>query len=579
MRKRGFGLSRPVLCIALILTLVIGCIPHDDPITSAKAEALVPVAVGVGAAAATAMGITETELVLGIMAALGAGVAMQVSFNDMYECIDSQTGQIDLEDYQTNYVDWRSKGVNVPNWGDLDASTRAQWGDWAWHYDEAVWLGYYMKFVGLSGSSGPDDPNNSPEDNKKWNLIKALAKGGAVVAAAELGTMAIDNFVNNLFSPGIESSVGMFAWNEAMYNGKELPFLNFAAEGIPESYAPRGIIAYDSWPIGCATTVYEGAQAYDINIVYYFEYREDSYEPVALNYDVREQNNAWYYIGRSNPQNWVSGAVYNTSTGEIYKSSSSVVQGNGTYKLGHNIQYNGGNIYTDRIYFLNPNYVGGYRFADSNGVDISPTRQDNIQYGQYSDYPQEQAENMFFNDPEAWADFWQNLQSQDPEKTVTIVNPYYKGELNPTWEDYISERNTQDVYPLPDDQPNTDPYPTPDPENPENPDPENPENPDYDTRLRRIADLAFSQAFPFCLINDIKMLSDRFVEAGSANPDFSVDIPLEDFGIEGVEVLTLDANHPSTGGGLLELGDYTRPLVTIVFIALLLGFSIKLFLR
>lgn len=577
----------PIRIISLLLAaiLLLGSMPCWS-LGEDKAYAFAPAIAVPAATIAAELGISEVALMTGIAALLGAGLGIAVDTSGIAESIDANGG-IDLEEYNTHYQKWKDMGVDIPQWNELPTNEQLDWG-WAWKYDQAVWLGLLSKW-GINWDPDDPDPNNNNRNNKAWNAIKALGKSGAAISAAVLGGVVGAEMGKKYFGPNdgsAGSGVGMSLINKATVDGKELPMMLFYT---PDYYVDvisgnntyqeiRDGFDADQWMIWGYVEIYNGISV--MRQQFYFMY--DTYK-ANTPLDLVLSNNKWTYNipFRINNANFRQGSgLYSVEDGTWEQGGYGVVAESGS--VGTFTTYDGGTISRYYTIGINPLYRGGWNLKsggntvgtiDSSGV-TGVDLVNNIQYGQLADYPSELAESVGFSDPQSFQDGWDNLAENVPEGyTGTISNPFYEGNYQPVWQDYYQTTPSKQVQPVPDTQPGTEPLPEPEEQ------PSTETEPDYSERLNNIADLVFEQLFPFCLINDIKRISDKVVLAGSTQADFSIDLPLTAFGIDGVNTLRLDANHPNTGGGLIEIGNYTRPMFNFVLIAVLLGLSIKLFLR
>lgn len=582
VRMRGVSLPSRLVAFALCFSLLLSCIPINMFGQKQEAEAVVPL-VGGAAAAAAALGITETELAAACAALLAAYVGVSVDWSSVYGCLTvpgDYSSAVDVTQYGSNvypYVNWRDIGLDIPSWGDLTNQEQSDYGGWAWHYDEAVWYAWWCQYMGISGETppGPGDPGD-PDKNRKWNTLKAMAKSGAQIAAPAAAVIAPLTWMQSLFGNYTPVGGGQTIFNDLMLDGKSCPFATFSITGVSGNQYWSDVES-SNWFLGCIQRVFNTMGDYQEQYLYY---RHE--EPVSSLYEfqirVSSSGDSWEFVGVRNPGSYGS-VMYVESTNTWSQNTNvNMINGSGrNYKLGQTLEIDQtGTVITNKTYFLNSNYSGLYNYTLYNGSPMyfdNMTKVNDYQHEQITGYPQELSGDIYNNDISNYNNYFQTMQPSTAGNTVTLKNPYFEGNATPEWEDFFGELPNDEYYDVPTTNPGETDVPTPEP----TPDPE--PDPDYGNRLQNIADLAFSQVFPFCLINDIKRLSDKIVLTASAQPDFSVTLPLSDFGVDGLDEIVLDANHPVTGGGLIDIGNYTRPIFTVLFIAVLLGFSIKLFLR
>lgn len=576
---RGFVPSRFIICVVLSVSLVVSLIPFDSPVSNENADAFVPAA-GAAVAAGAALGLSDVAVVLGAIGMVSLGVGMTWSTQEMMQHV--QDGVMDETAYASDAVDWREHGINVPSWGDLTNTQQGEFNGSAWQYDSAIWMKMMMDLYGMDLSDlggGGDDPD--PNQNKKWNFLKAFATSGAVVPMADTALILGSAMFSSLFGSNGEN-MGIMPVNQGTLNGKPWWTARFSypsATGILDNGQTftTQVILPDKWSYMIKLEEYRGAIK-ELDWIGFIVPTDTNY----YNFIFTENTNGYKFyryerIGSSNPTERIY--VYDESQDQFYERSADLGvtwQSLNNLNVGRNVISENG---TTSIYdvYLNADYVGQYKIYSGGtlantfykGSSSNYQVGNSVLYGQLSDFPSQLANAIYNADNQAYQQGLAEMQPETQGNELVVTNPYASGATSVDWQDFVQEETEGSAQPLPDETPTDQPYPTPE---------EQPTQPDYANRIERILELAFSNVFPFCLINDIRLLSNRVVMAGG-QADFSVDIPLDSFGLQNVSVITLDANHPETGGGLIEVGNMTRPFFNILLVALLLGFSIKLFLR
>lgn len=586
-RSRGSAavrVARGVLCMALSLIIAFvpvdvqigasGARPLDPAINSAlhvhesKAEALVPVAAGGAAALAAAIGVSEAELVAGLIGilAVGTGVSMQTidpnAFGAMWDSAGNAVSDLATNTQQfSNQVYKDAVPPGYRGWDDLTSEEQAAYGTAA-NYARNCWedlsiqteLGYYNN-GGIEPTPEPDDPDKKKKWQKGRNILTVLGLGGAVAAGEAVGWLAdslADGVKQFLFGA---SDLGLKYEQKTSINGEEVLFVTASPHVNNQN------INYNNWIWG-SYGIYTTAEG----LTQQFNSKADgTYPTVVVN---AASNNTPYmsftfqfgtrggYMARYRVNGAYVGGAYFASSGWR----------NTTTAYGDEELRN----------FLNADYGGVYEFPNgsrySQGTWVGTIPETDVQYGQILGTPNDVVRNIL--DAAALKNAMNAYEDVgDGTKRAVVLPDYYvnpqnqpAGDVTVNYQDWIQTKPSEQVEPVPDDKP-VDPSTV-------NPVPGWNFPSELNDAIENLGTNSLGQLFPFCLITDLKRLTDMVTTSVGGSGDYSkINVGLSDFGVDGMNNMELDLTP------ILSLGNLCRPVWNLVFLVALVAESIRYFLK
>lgn len=573
----GRAILRAVLCVTLSVSLAF--IPLDIEVRNSdlsvldgvdiqrnEAQAFVPIGVGGAAAVGAALGLTEAELAAGIAALCAAGAGVYL--------------------YAQNPIDTNGSITNWPTdqawpgfqpWDDLTPQEKQDWVGTDGTVDD-YWqqqLDIYSLNLGLweYGNGGNPEPTpepDDPDDKEKWftknNVITALATGGAVA----LGTVA---------STLVDNAAGSLA--DLLFGKSENSNL-----GLSIDYVKTVNTAGRNYKFG----YFQGATYVYGNTTYQYAPGDWYVDKPLVNSGIAHQ---YYYqvLNDGNNYNSIPIDSINVTIGNDSYSRLGYTRSNGAIGIPFVVYDNGtmgnGSGYATTIILanerLNAVYSGTYVFMDSGGNEVSRvangipsgTYTETVDYNQLPGTPSQILNNVF-ND-QSYLNNVNNYSDtgNDTKKAVQFPTTFSGSNNTPVYGDYVKTTPIEDITPIPDDAPIPTPGPGPSPEDPTQ------FQEDFGEEVARLLAQPFDQLFPFCLIGDLKIFTEKVSEAftqGSSgrraptNYDRLV-IPLEDFNIDGLDNFEFDLLPMKDIGGLV------KPWINALLVVALLVGSFRFFLN
>lgn len=567
--------------LAITLSVFLSFTPLETGRNSAglpsfqRSEAMANPAIALPAGAALAslaaeIGISEAALYAGIGAvALGA------------------TGLTFLwkHDPTEGTITWDPNSAPMPGWKPWGELTPGEQQSFGYSQDEYAKqaIGWWALQYGLLETAdngnglepAPEpDPDTDPDGHSRWqkarNVMVALALGAGGVALNEALAP---------FADGIGASI------------KELLFGNKSQGG---SYDGLGLTYGDTYRIGNVATdpvtfVYNSGFSFTTNDVTttwnhnqwialmtpYSNYPITWYVPITPT-DYRTLNFTY-----STVSGYTSWTAQTGSNAKWYGYNGSQIQSMGAGSFGIYLPF----YSTPANYrtYLNAQYGGVYNFGNGityqDGYMNGNAEHLGVDYGQMPDTPSGLTQNILNqNDYNNWITNYTVDAPDGSKRVVTVPSAFGGDDFESTYGEWVKVENDTNVIPIPDDQPL----------NPENPNPPNPTPDDFDSDLEQtVGDLLlqpFTQLFPFCLITDLRDLTQKIssavyddglgtqaVENWNGTEVFV--IPLEDFGIDGLDNLFFELQP------VRDFGNLVRPWTTALFIVALLVGSFRFFLN
>lgn len=534
-----------------------------------EAHAFIPAVAGGGALLAAELGVSEAALYGAFAALVAAGTGMYIAYdNDWFGSGQAPTDVI-----------WPgSPGA----WDDLNADQKVRWGTGS---DGSVNADNYMRNA-LDGAmlpaeflevtengSAPTPEPSDPDGKKKWqkarNVLAILAAGGTVALADALGALG-ENFVDSLFEP-----IG-----ENVNSGFGLSYVNSYQTDL-------GKVKFVSVPTFTTTKYNQTGIQYTMPTGNWI-YRASNISNNGVTYP-------YIFMGHYKSTQWVNpGNVSIGSDGKVssvydfsvlyYKEPYQSVTTTGSYNKNYSV--------VSSSVYLNANYAASYIFPGGLQFDNGIPNQDlenEIEYGQIVLTPDGITENITnYENLNNWANFYQSAP-EGQIRAVQVPNPFPGPSDAPSWEDYVKPYVEAEVNPVPEDEP-VDPEDLPKPDIP---------NPEWDFTAQlsdvvgKLNQNVFGQLFPFCLVTDMKNLSEKVISAAgysseptrggisvqaeeseSPGEDYRIlRIPLDDFGVSGMDEIVLDLEP------ILVLGNTVRPFWSVLVLVDLVAESVRIFLK
>lgn len=570
------GVVRGLLCLYLALCVAfipldfrfVGLDLADTPtleVQRNEAHAFVPVAAGGAAAVAAAIGITETELACGLAVVFAAGAGLYLYY-----------------DANTDFTSWPTDQAwpGFKPWDDLTPQEKQNWvgqdgdvGDYWQQQVDLYSLNYGLWDYDQQGNPQPTPEPDDPDDKEKWftknNVITALGTGAAV----GLGTIAstlVDTAANSLADM-------LFGSDVANNRGFSIPYVNTvstAGQNYPLSYWSGGSVQVGNYTFACSSSDWylDKPSGTQLNAFWFYGVASgNNYSSVPMpgNVIVTANRNA---VGAQ----LTLPAIPQGNSGQAVtiKANGDMGFGSGTAT---SINSSGGK--------LNAGFGGTYIFQDYNGVETaqlvngapsgSMTMSPN--YGQLTDTP-DAITNNILNNPSYISNVnnYSNV-SNDTKKAAQLPTSFTGPNGTPTYGDYVKTTPIDDITVIPDNEP----LPNPNPDNPDNPDnPTNDYQEDFGDEVARLLSQPFDQLFPFCLIGDLRVFTEKvnsaFNGGGMTRSEPNYDelvIPLEQFNVDGLDDITFDL-VPIKG-----MGAIVKPWINALLVVALLIGSFRFFLN
>lgn len=539
---------RPIHALkALIILFTTLTLISYTVIIPKQAKANPAIAVPWLVAAASAAGLTLEQFAFGMTAIIAGTTGIALA------------GSAEWHNYPDFTPDARLRHWNTPGWKDWDDLTSEEkinlgvTDNWDYYLR---WLQSYALYYGLitTEQTNPDPDNNEPPEDININpeLVRnirllVLSTGGLALADQRIDTTKSDYLfgAQNLNIP---------YHDQLILDGY---VINFAVENYPQP-------SFDKWFLDYGTI---GVNEY----LYTFGTPNDEYlnlpvtcSNISSSLGLVDENNLYMQrLGNDGIDYRIRGFNYrNNST---------------TPSITNFNNYNSFNVVGTRnnsnfLKRLNALYAGTYIFNTPNGsatftnnhLETNLPNSRNIEYGQYPDTPEELKENV--PSMVQLNQYLSNVDNGLPEgQSYYITMPNLNEIENPSYDDFVQVRNDNEVSTDPDNPIN----PNPNPDDTLTP----PSDEDFRQRFSRIIAQPFEAAFPFCLIEDARQLFIKLDASANAEPDFTVDLPLQDFNVDGANELEIDASDLSVIGG------YVKIVINILWVSVLIGFAYRLFLK
>lgn len=533
-----------------------------------EAQALAPALPAAGAALAALaaeLGISEAALTAGL-AAVAVGATGLYIYGNSWDDLDNPPAP--------GWPAWNDLPPAVQDGYDYNDNPRAKN-----YYDNAVaWWALQYGVIG-EGPGGDLEPTPEPENNpESWqkarNVLVALGTGVGGVALYDALSPLVDNasaaVKELLFGTGTNDLSIPFVYS-AVIAGKAVPFTSWQGITITNTDATYTITSGD-WFVQSWYGTAKNRAMYE-----FFGDNTGAYSPTSstiVNYYAGTNN--WIYKSTDNPP---------VSSIHGYSPYLDAITGGGGGTLG-----DGGSYTWNAI--ANINFAGHYRFYDNKYFDNllaeyyqgewikSPTSVD-AQYGQMTDTPNELSQSIF--NENSYYNFISNYGTDglsDGQQRAIYIPDWMldgTGKTEPLYEDFVKVRPDADVVPIPSDRPidGTNPNPNPNPEFTEG----------FGKQVMRLLAQPFDQLFPFCLIGDLRRLTEMLHTAvypsnsgGLSTQDVTIingtekfTIPFDGFGLENID-FELDLTP------INSLAVMIRPFLTALFITGLLIGTFRFFL-
>lgn len=544
-----------------------------------KAEAFAPALPAVGGAAALAaeLGISVETLSLAFGAMIAAGTGLYVASELSTDTTSGLWGGDVLDNgYEWNWNSkWQDGSQNLPGfdaWGDLTPEQQAQYGN-PRAYTQSQWDAWLLQ-AGLleetqTGGPAPTGPPDDPDKQSAWYKLR-----NSLTALASDGTVAIGESADMLMMMMALGASGLFQRNDKT-TGTGLG-LTYETSLLVGDIVRVPFVTFSGTAIGSTS---------DLTIALR-EWLDMKYTETTQDYYLQRQyvNNEYVY-----PTPDIAFAYNSDETGlRSTQRISSLRYGhldltNGTFTYNgagnqHTIYINYGAGYDDN-FKLNYNYAGNYSFPDgavvTGGTVTGGAGQfSNTDYGQMAETP-EALTNAIPNNTN-YNNYFTNINNNVPEGqqiTVTIPENYGQPDYEPSYDDFVKPKPNTDVTPIPDDEQIT-PEDVINPTPPPNPPDPGEEPPDFNEKVNELLRQPLEQAFPFCLMADLRRLTQMVVTSiETDNVDDELVVPLDDFNVQGLDDLTFDLEY------VKQFGNTVRPYVDLLFIFGLFVLPFKMFLN
>lgn len=574
---------RGLVCV--IVAFSIALLPLDAHFNSGlenvciqKSEAHANPAVIAGAGAALSalaleLGISETALIAGICA-VGVGA----------------TG---LAFYNSSRTD-----VALPGWKPWDDLTPQQKQDWVgqdgtsedYYNQQIAWWALQAGILeqtpngGLQPTEEPD-PSNDPNGHSNWqkarNVLIALAAGGGAVAFNEAVGPLVDNAAASIKEMLFGSDDVQLGSLDIDYRGRyNIPLIDRHVYFMTMAGSPE----YSNPTNPSETTKYR----WSTNSWWAYFHNSSNYTYIRTKYpgatmyeipgDYEVNGNVKFF--RLTTYGQGGDLIFTFDSSNQIENIARV--SSATSSMPNN---DGGQYYN----FMNANYAGGYRFKDSNGNTVATYSNgtwtgnvltEEIDYGQMSDTPSGITNNIL--NQTNLSNFYDTYTSDTPsdyKRALTVPANFNDPNYTPQYSDFVNVTPEDDITTIPSNEQ----LPSPDPDNPPTPDDQYQQ--DFGQTVGQLLSQPFNQLFPFCLIGDLYTLTQKIEAAIYPEDSLSTQdvvvlngtselvVPLDDFGVEGMDDIVLDLTP------VLQFGNLVRPWTTAIFIVWLLVGTFRFFIN
>lgn len=520
--------------------------------------AAIPAAGAALAALAAELGISETALVAGICA-IGVGATGLAIYNSDWTDLDNPPAP--------GWPAWNDLPPAVQDGYDYNDEPRAK----NYHENAVAWWALQYGVIQEDGNGGfeptPEPENNPGSWQKARNVLIALATGAGGVALNDVLGPLVDNAASSvkdlLFGNGA-GELGI-SYNKTL-NIQNVPVVMKYLDVSGHFVDGDRIRNLNSTNWVC-DYVFNGQRRIS------FDYTESIHD---FKFTKAYYNGVNQWSGENYPN--VAGE-FNFTVLNVSSSGSMSVQSWGTTGANAYTPYNSFSISNPST--LNALYRGTYYFPGdivyTNGEFVSGNPDVSIDYGQMLDTPDELSESVVNNYNNYVSNYVTSGVPEGYKRAIAIPEWLLNGTTNdnPSYDDFVNVLPDEDITPIPDDNPLPGPGP--------GPNPPTQYQQDFGEQVGRLLAQPFTQLFPFCLITDLYDLTqviegslytnDGLRTQSNTNGTDVLVIPLDDFGIEGMENIELDLTDIRSFGLLI------RPWTTALFITALLVGSFRFFLN
>lgn len=561
--------ARSFARLLLVVTLVFGLtIPNREANAFAPA---IPAGAAVAALAAE-MGITTTELALAFGTIVAAGTGIYLACDVGTDANPGLWGgDVTNNGFEWNWNSkWQDGSQNLPGfdaWGDLDAGAQAEYGN-PRAYTQSQWAAWLLEngLLQDNGNGGlepsePPDPDEDPNGNKAWNKLR-----NTVTALASDGVVAVGESADMVMMMLAFGAAGMFGANTGVIGS-----------GLGLSYQRQTQIAGQQ----IVFVTYSGTT---VGSTGYGEYTYPVDRWTAIVDDAKNSNYKLYDNGQY-PDVTFSSNSGGLKSNQITNNYIATIDGNSFKRTG------GGNV----IYYigvegrnqaiLNINYGGRYVFPDgtiiNNGVSNNPLELSEPYYGQMENTPEGLYNNI--NNNNNYNNYFDNVNNELPEGdqyVMQIPENYGKPDYQPDYSDFVKVKGDEEVTSIPDNSliqpgdvvvPNPGVDPNPDPELPE---PETDVEESFREKAQRILSQPLEQAFPFCLMADLRRFTVMVDDAVALDVNReNVVLPTTEFEIPGMDEIRFE------GRPVKEFGNMVRPYISLLIVAVTIIATFAYFLK
>lgn len=538
----------------------------DSPVLEVQrneAQAFAPVVAGGGAAVAAALGITEAELATGlaITFAAGAGLYLYYSSNN------------DLTTWPTDQS-W----PGFKPWDDLTPQEKQNWvgqdgdvGDYWQQQIDLYSLNYGLWDYNSQGNPEPTPEPEDPDEKEKWftknNVVTALGTGAAVgvgTIAQTLVNDAANGLADLLFGSDVATNKGLGI--------DYVNTINTSSRSYQFGYWTGGTRTYNQWVYNVSGSDWVFAERESNYIAYY----DLALTTGSTTNSVSMSSYTVEFTARTNSNEYSS---FNFPSASNAFASYFNVYNDGTVGGGSGGRPSSFWYAKSR---LNASFAGTYVFKDTSGTETaryangaaSGNYTNSVNYGQMQDTPAAITNNVL-NSPSYVTNVnnYQNVDSGN-QKAAQIPTSFTGPNNTPTYADFVKTTPNEDITPIPDDEPIPTPGPGPTPDEPTQ------YQEDFGDEVSRLLSQPFDQLFPFCLIGDLRVFTEKintaFTGTGNrrAEPNYEqLVIPLEEFNVDGLENITFNLTP------LRGIAAIIKPWINALLVVALLIGSFRFFLN